>query len=106
MTKVVYDKLEIGPRQRDYTGEKFGRWTVLGFAGRKDHNHKCYAYYWRCECECGKEEHIQSGALTSGRSTQCMVCARREPPKEGHKKPGRKKIVVSFIRGLLNREIT
>lgn len=103
MTKVAFDKLELGPKQVDHSGSRFGKWRVLGFAGRRDYNPKCYAYFWRCECDCGTEEYVMGASLTKGRSTQCMKCARREPPKEGHKKVGAKK-KWNLLRGLFNRE--
>ena len=50
----------------DHTGKKFGKWSVLGYAGRQ---------YWLCRCECGAQVLVYSGNLTSGGSTQCRKCA-------------------------------
>ena len=33
----------------DIEGQKFGRWTVVGYAGATPSRNQ----YWWCECECG-----------------------------------------------------
>ena len=46
----------------DLTGQKFGDWEVLEYAG----NHK-----WRCKCSCGNIGLVESKALRDGKSTSC-----------------------------------
>lgn len=46
----------------DLTGQKFGEWTVLGYAGNQR---------WRCRCSCGKEKDIHSYSLRTGKSISC-----------------------------------
>ena len=54
-------------RHRDIAGQKFGRWTVLGLAGRT----KYRKALWKCRCECGRERLVATGSLTTGQSRSC-----------------------------------
>lgn len=55
----------------DLTGQRFGRWTVLRYAG--SHN----GAFWECRCDCGKIKNVRSDRLRNGRSTSCG-CFRAE----------------------------
>ena len=59
------------PAKIDITGHRFGKWTVLSYAGSK--NSICR---WLCRCDCGREFVVQSHALRNGRSLQCKPCTR------------------------------
>lgn len=50
---------------KDLTGQKFGRWTVIGFACRKERN------YWNCKCECGTARAVSQSNLVTNISTSC-----------------------------------
>lgn len=50
----------------DITGQKFGLWTVIGFAEVKD-GHS----FWRCRCDCGNEAIVRGSSLKQGRSKSC-----------------------------------
>lgn len=50
-----------GPR-KDITGQRFGRWTVLSFAGNS---------FWNCRCDCGIERTIRGPHLKGGHSRSC-----------------------------------
>lgn len=52
---------------RDKTGQSFGFWTVLAFAGRDKRN----ATVWSCKCVCGTERNVVVGSLTGGKSRSC-----------------------------------
>ena len=52
---------------RDKTGQVFGYWTVLGFAGRDARN----ATIWNCKCICGNEKNVIAGSLMKGKSKSC-----------------------------------
>ncbi len=52
------------------TGEKFGKWTVVG-PGKK-HVHSL------CKCECGVVKEVKRYHLEAGRSNACNKCATRE----------------------------
>lgn len=51
----------------DLTGQKFGRWTVLGEAGRNKHNQ----FMWNCVCDCGNIKVVYGGDLRNGGSKSC-----------------------------------
>lgn len=57
---------------KQLAGLKFGRLTVLSFAGLK----KRYAW-WKCLCECGKQAEVRGSRLTSGVTRSCG-CFRTE----------------------------
>lgn len=54
--------------QRDLTGLKFGRLTVLGYAGKVGNT---YIALWKCRCECGREKLVRVTHLNNGNSTTC-----------------------------------
>lgn len=62
----------------DETGNRHGRWTVLGHA--KDHPKKGKAY-WRCRCDCGNVRVVAGPNLRNGGSKSCG-CLRRERASE------------------------
>ena len=55
----------------DLTGKQFGRWTVIGQAGRMSYNHEVA---WRCQCTCGVYRTIASSELRFGKSHGCARC--------------------------------
>lgn len=58
---------------KDLTGQRFGRLTVIGFAGfAKNRN-----AMWDCKCDCGRICTVKGGKLTSG-STKSCGCLRAE----------------------------
>lgn len=59
-------------RFQDLTGQTFGRWTVLSYAGKRSRY-----LTWRCLCVCGEVKVIASGTLKSGHSKSCG-CLQRE----------------------------
>lgn len=54
----------------DIAGQKFGRWTVIEFAGRKNK-----ATLWLCRCECGAEKIADGHSLRRGQSKGCKSCS-------------------------------
>lgn len=61
------------PRYKDMTGKKFGKLTVVRYAGP---NHRKDAT-WLCKCDCGNEVVVQGQALRSGATVSCG-CYNRE----------------------------
>lgn len=55
------------PRQ-DLTGKRFGRWTVLSYAGNRK---------WTCVCDCGNIGEVYTGNLNNGSSQSCG-CIQKE----------------------------
>lgn len=49
----------------DLTGQRFGRWTVLRYAG--SHN----GAFWECRCDCGTIRNIRASCLRRGESKSC-----------------------------------
>lgn len=63
----------------DLTGERFGRYLVLGFAYTKGSFE-----YWKCRCDCGVEKTIRSYSLKSGATKSCG-CLQKEKLAEINK---------------------
>lgn len=51
---------------KDLTGQRFGRYTVIGFAGVKNKT-----AYWKCRCDCGNERVVSGAELRRGKSKSC-----------------------------------
>jgi hypothetical protein len=51
----------------DLTGKKFGRLTVLRYAGRTSHRQAL----WRCKCVCGNESDVRRSNLITGKAKSC-----------------------------------
>lgn len=56
----------------DLTGQKFGKWTVLG---KGTTTSKYHHPRWLCKCDCGNQHEVLGGALRSGLSLQCKKCS-------------------------------
>jgi hypothetical protein len=52
---------------RDLTGQRFGRLTVLSFAGLDKRRHA----QWLCRCDCGKNTVVRSDRLKCGGTKSC-----------------------------------
>lgn len=51
----------------DLTGQRFGRWTVLGKAEHEVGKHPV----WECQCDCGKIKAVSHSSLINGKSQSC-----------------------------------
>lgn len=49
-------------------GQKFGRWTLIRFAGRWEGRPD---QHWECECDCGTLRIVRLGGLKIGHSRSC-----------------------------------
>lgn len=56
-----------GHRYIDLTGKRFGRWTVLSYAG----NCGRYIPRWLCRCDCGTEREVIGKDMVAGKSVSC-----------------------------------
>lgn len=65
----------------DLVGKKFGRLTVVEYAGRNKHHHN----QWRSICECGNSNIATSRQLVSGQTKSCG-CYRREAIGDNRRK--------------------
>lgn len=64
--------LELPPRAKDETGERYGRLTVVAFAGAL----KTHAM-WKCRCDCGQITLVSGRKLRTGTTVSCG-CARAD----------------------------
>lgn len=72
---------KLGTPTKDLTGQKFGRWTVLGPSGKAKN-----MTLWNCQCSCGrKKPNVLYSSLTQGTSLSCG-CLRSEELVEKHRK--------------------
>lgn len=55
-------------KMNDLTGKKFGRLTAIEPTNRKASNG---AIIWKCICDCGNVNFVDSGSLTKGRVQSC-----------------------------------
>lgn len=58
-----------GNRPVDRSGQKFGYWTVLSYAGPRAK--KGGGASWRCVCVCGVTKVVSAESLTRGKSKSC-----------------------------------
>lgn len=61
------ESIVSGFRGVNLTGKRFGRWTVVGFAGRG----KLSEAIWSVECECGATRNLGAHVLKYGGSLSC-----------------------------------
>ena len=59
-------------RSVDLIGQRFGRLTVVGFAGFRNRTG-----VWNCKCDCGNTVEVRTGDLKSGNTKSCG-CLREE----------------------------
>ncbi|MCC8182753.1 MAG: hypothetical protein LIO45_07280 [Clostridiales bacterium] len=60
------------PPLKDYVGKRFGRWTVVAYAGTAaDRGLTGTMQYWKCRCDCGKEGIVGQTELQNGDSQSC-----------------------------------
>lgn len=66
------------PPRKDYIGKRFGRLTVMDYAGTAGALEKSgKANFWRCKCDCGSESIVSQTELQSG-GTQSCGCLQKE----------------------------
>lgn len=58
-------------RALELVGQKFSQWTVIE---RSPTGPIPARVFWRCRCECGNEQILSSGTLTSKNSKSCGQC--------------------------------
>ncbi len=55
----------------DLTGQRFGRWHVLGFAEKVACPSSKHILLWHCKCDCGVEKIVRGHSLRHGLSVSC-----------------------------------
>lgn len=77
---------------KDRTGQRYGRLTVIGIAGRNSRG----KILWRCKCDCGNEILRESGTLKPGRECSCG-CARAEIGVKNNLKAQKKRVIIGCL---------
>lgn len=54
-------------KRLELTGNRYGMWTVLSFAGRNSNDQTI----WLCRCDCGTERSVVAQSLRDGSSESC-----------------------------------
>jgi hypothetical protein len=72
------------PHTPDLTGHRFGRLTVVDFAGVKDNGPRKRQSQWNCKCTCGQKTVVTTAKLNYGWTTSCG-CWQREAPAHSKK---------------------
>lgn len=71
-------------------GERYGRLTVTGFAGFREHEKSARRSVWNCMCDCGKAHSVTAKALVAGVSLSCG-CYQKEQVSKSARTHGRSK---------------
>lgn len=59
-----------GPK-KNIVGQKFGRWTVISFAGYGERPEISKNSMWLCNCDCGTEREVLGRSLVYGYTESC-----------------------------------
>ncbi len=73
---------------KDITGQRFGRYIVLAFAGIRGRNRT----FWKCRCDCGTIKDVSGDSLKSGdtKSCGCLHVETARAQGKSHRKHGMK----------------
>lgn len=100
-------------RYKNRIGEKYGRLTVISFAGRNEYSIKQKTVLWNCKCDCGTENHlVHARNLVSGRVQSCGCLAVEQSRKAGISRAlpvgiaAQKRIYNKYINGAKQRNLT
>lgn len=70
----------VPPRVQNLTGNRYGRWLVIGYAGKQEAKH-----HWLCECECGTIKRVNGESMRRFKSSSCG-CYQKERAAAGGQK--------------------
>ena len=76
----------------DYSGQRFGRWTMVSYVGKGR---------WLCRCDCGTESIHRTYAVTGGGSKGCMKC--RPKPTSAFRHGQRRTPLYAVWAAMINR---
>ena len=68
-------------RKIDLTGQKFGKLTVIEYAGSDKNGHA----KWHCKCDCGVEKTVLGTSLVRGFTTSCGCYHKEKAKANNHK---------------------
>ncbi len=75
--------IKIRKAKCQYSGQKFGRWTVVG----QNPDSNPGVPKWFCRCNCGVIRSLQISGLKTGRSRSCGCWGREIRPQKYRKRP-------------------
>lgn len=73
--------------RKDLTNNKFGRLTVVSYAGKTKYRHS----KWLCKCDCGNEVIVSGNSLKRGHTQSCGCLQKENTSKARYKHGGRKR---------------
>lgn len=92
----------MGRKIGDITGQRFGRLTVLEFAGQGKKGRS----KWLCQCDCGGQKVVNRCDLQSGGTKSCGCLHQERIEKTWYKKRGTSKtLCISCIRSAAPPEL-
>lgn len=94
----------LGSGLIDISGKRFGRWTVIGPAGRVTESRGRKVMMWRCRCDCGTERNIAAGTLQGGLSLSCG-CYKLEKLQKQVAAGTRSSIAEKIVNAWLTKQI-
>jgi hypothetical protein len=56
---------------KDITGQRFGKYRVMDYAGYTLKACGIKQHYWICQCDCGNTKEVEGGNLRRGRIVSC-----------------------------------
>lgn len=90
---IDFTPIPDSPRFQDLTGQPpFGRWTVLGYAGRRGK----HFYFW-CQCACGSEPRPVSAVHLKGKKSKSCGCYHNDLLRERnwtHRRTGTREYII------------
>lgn len=90
-------------KEKDLTGKKFGRLTVIKLEYIKKYSYGTLAYYYLCKCDCGKYKIVKSNNLKN-KHVQSCGCLKKEIVSKKQKIHGlHKSRIYSIWQGMKSR---
>lgn len=89
----------MGCKMLDLTGQRFGRLSVIGFAGKSNNGHS----KWLCRCDCGNDKTVSYEALKRGDTKSCGCYAAEKTGNMVRKHGGTGTRLYRVWRGMIAR---
>lgn len=74
----------MGQKLKDLTGIRFGKLTVINYAGYNVRKTGRKYHKWDCFCDCGNKKTVESRMLLSGHTQSCGCMHKNPPPPIKH----------------------
>lgn len=93
-SNIPFEPIPTNPKFQNLSGQRFNRFTVLGYAGKSPSG----ARQWFCRCDCGEVKRVCGGNLKSGHLISCG-CYYREHIGETSVRHGEYQTGKTFANG-------